>query len=372
MTGNFKKHTGPVWNFAAGPARLPDAVLARAGTAVFGRGADGAAPIERPFTGAAFREVMAGARQRLVDLLDIPDNYRVLFLAGGAMHQFSAIPMNLVDRASGSARVAYADSGYWSRRAMQEAARYADVTVVARHAGSTPLAAPPLEHWRVPTDSAYCHITANETVDGIAYPAWPDTGAVPLVADATSCFLAGPLDVSKFGLIYASAQKNIGPAGLTVVIVREDLLLRPALLAPSPFCYRLQADQDSCTNTPPTLAIHLAAMVFDWIAECGGLPAMAAANLQKARLLYDAIDNSGHFYRAPVAPGHRSSTNIRFHLADIGLTRRFLVEAESSGLTHLAGHPHIGGVRASLYNAMPEAGALALARFMAQFARRHG
>lgn len=360
------------WNFAAGPARLPDAVLARAGAALFERGADGAAAIERPFTGAGFREVLADARQRLTALLGVPDHYRVLFLAGGAMHQFSMVPMNLLDPASGLRRVAYADSGYWSRRAMQEAARYAEVAVVARHAGELPLTAPPLDDWQVPPDCAYCHITANETVDGIAYPAWPGTGAVPLVADATSCFLSAPLDVSKFGLIYASAQKNIGPSGLTVVIVREDLLQRPALAAPSALCYRLQAAQDSCLNTPPTLAIHLAALVFEWIAESGGLVAMASANRRKSGLLYGTIDNSQGFYTAPVAHGHRSTTNVRFHLADERLTEVFLTDAAAAGLHHLRGHRQVGGLRASLYNAMPDAGVAALVDFMAEFARGHG
>jgi len=361
-----------LWNFSSGPARLPDTVLARAGEVLFARGADGASALERPFTGASFREVLAGARQRLVRLLGVPGNYRVLFLAGGAMHQFSAVPLNLLDRARGLARIACADSGYWSRRAIDEAGRYAEVTVVARHAGATALSAPEGGQWRVPPGSAYCHITANETVDGIAYPEWPDTGPVPLVADASSCFLAAPLDVSKFGLIYASAQKNIGVAGLTVVIVREDLLQRPAALAPSPFCYRLQAEQDSFVNTPPTLAIHLAAMMFDWIADSGALPAMAAANRRKATLVYDAVAASDGFYVAPVAPAHRSNTNLRFHLADDALTARFLAEAEADGLANLRGHPHVGGLRASLYNAMPEAGAAALAGFMAGFARRHG
>lgn len=372
MAPHPKARANTVWNFAAGPARLPDAVLARAGEALFSRGADGAAAIERPFTGDAFREVMAGARRRLTRLLGVPDNYRVLFLAGGAMHQFSAVPMNLLDPATGLGRLAYADSGYWSRRAIHEASRYAEVVTAARHADSMPLAAPPLDGWQVPPDCAYCHITANETVDGIAYPAWPDTGAVPLVADASSCFLGAPLDVSRFGLIYASAQKNIGPAGLTVVIVREDLLQRPALAAPSPFCYRLQAAQESCLNTPPTLAIQLAALVFDWIAESGGLAAMATANRRKAQLLYGAIDNSAGFYVAPVAPGHRSIMNVRFHLADESLTEGFLLAAEASGLTHLRGHRYVGGLRASLYNAMPEAGVAALVDFMAGFARRYG
>jgi phosphoserine aminotransferase len=362
----------PSWNFAAGPSRLPDAVLTRAGPALFYRAADGAAAVERPFTGASFREVLAGARERLARLLELPANYRILFLAGGAMHQFSALPMNLLDPAAGLGRAAYADSGYWSRRALQEGSRFAETVVVARHDGDLPLAAPALARWQVPPDCAYCHITANETVDGIAYPYWPDTGAVPLVADMTSCFLGAPLDVSRFGLVYASAQKNIGPAGLTVVLVREDLLLRPALAAPSPLSYRLQAVQDSCLNTPPTLAIHLAALVFDWIAESGGLAAMAAASGRKAAMLYGAIDNSAGFYYAPVAPGHRSAMNVRFHLADARLTERFLLDAAAAGLANLQGHPHIGGLRASLYNAMPEAGVAALAGFMAAFVRRYG
>lgn len=372
MEPNLPTRAGTVWNFAAGPSRLPDAVLARAGNVLFGRGADGASASERPFSDAAFRDVLAGARERLTHLLGVPGNYRVLFLAGGAMHQFSTVPMNLLDPSSGLRRVAYADSGYWSRRAMQEASRYAEVAVVARYPGSAPLSAPVLGDWHIPPDCAYCHITANETVDGIAYPSWPDTGIVPLVADATSCFLSAPLDVSRFGLIYASAQKNIGPAGLTVVIVREDLLLRPAAAAPSPLCYRLQAAQESCLNTPPTLAIHLAALVFDWIAEAGGLPAMAAATSRKAALLYGAIDHSAGFYVAPVAPGHRSMTNVRFHLADERLTEPFLSEAEAEGLTHLRGHRRIGGLRASLYNAMPETGVRALVSFMAEFARQYG
>lgn len=371
MTSRMQSSMNTIWNFAAGPSRLPDSVLVRAGDLLFLRGEDGAAAIERPFTGAAFRAALAGARARLKCLLGIPDNYRVLFLAGGAIHQFSAVPMNLLDTASGLRRAAYADSGYWSRRAMQEAGRYAEIAVVARHAGNNALSAPALDGWQVPTDCAYCHITANETVDGLAYPDWPETDDVPLVADATSSFLSAPLDVSRFGLIYASAQKNIGPAGMTVVIVREDLLQRPAQFAPSPFCYRLQAAQDSCVNTPPTMAIHLASLVFDWIAESGGLSAMAATNRNKSSLLYGAIDNSEGFYTAPVAPAHRSMTNVRFHLADERLTDRFVLDTEAAGLTNLRGHSHIGGLRASLYNAMPEAGVAALVSFMADFRRCH-
>jgi len=358
-----------VWNFSAGPARLPDAVLARAGAQLFTRDASGASALERPFTGDAFREVLAHARQCLSQLLALPDNYRILFLAGGAMHQFSLVPLNLLGKARSAA---YADSGYWAKRAIGEAQRYAEVAVVARHAGDSPLAAPDRENWQFPADCAYCHITPNETVEGIAYPELPDCGDVPLVADCTSSFLAAPLDVSRFGLIYASAQKNIGPAGLTVLIVREDLLERAAPLVPTPFNYRLQAAEQSCVNTPPTLAIHLAVLVFDWLIESGGLPAMVLANRQKAGRLYAAIDGSGGFYDAPVARQHRSTTNVRFHLADETLTEPFVRAAELCGLTNLRGHRHIGGIRASLYNAMPEEGVVALVEFMADFARRHG
>lgn len=363
--------SGTPWNFGAGPSRLPDAVLARAGDGLLRRAADGMAAIERPFAGTAFREILAAARERLARLLGVPDHYRVLFLSGGATHQFSAVPMNLLDPSSGLRRAAYADSGYWSRRAIAEASRFAETTVIARHAGDTPLAVPPLGEWTLPPDTAYCHITANETADGVAWPAWPETGPVPLVADASSCLLSAPMDVSRFGLIYASAQKNIGPSGLTIVIVREDLLHRPASMAPLPFQYRLQAAEESCANTPPMLAVHLAALVFEWIEACGGLTAMAAANARKASLLYRAIDESGGFYVAPVEPGHRSLTNARFHLGQACLTERFLDEAEAAGFLHLRGHRQHGGVRASLYNAMPEAGVEALVGFMADFAEQH-
>lgn len=357
------------WNFAAGPARLPDAVLARAAEELFRRGADGASAIERPFTGEAFRAVLERARARLAELLDLPANYRILFLAGGAMQQFSLLPMNLL----GASKVAaYADSGYWSRRAMAEAGKLAEVAVVARHPGEQPLSSPSLGLWTLPADCAYCHITPNETVDGIAYPDLPDTGEVPLLADATSSLLMAPLNVAKFGVIYASAQKNIGPAGLTVVIVREDLLERSPPGLPAPFSYRRQAEEGSCVNTPPMLAIHIAALVFDWIAEHGGLVAMAAASRRKAQSLYGAIDASAGFYVAPVQLGYRSPVNIRFHLADPALTEIFISEAEAAGLHHLRGHRQLGGLRASLYNAMPEAGAAALTGFMADFARRYG
>lgn len=358
-----------VYNFAAGPARLPDAVLERARDELFTRGSDGACTLERPFSSNAFRVLLEQARQRLRALLELPDHYRILFLAGGATQQFSMLPLNLM---ADYRCAAYADSGYWAKRAITEALRSTEVAVVARHAGDTPVATPSLGRWPLPARSAYCHLTLNETGEGLAYPGLPDTGGVPLVADATSCFLSEPLDCSRFGLIYAGAQKNIGPAGLTVVIVREDLLDRAAPTVPAPYHYRLQAEQNNCANTPVTWAIHLALLVFDWITESGGLAAMAQANRRKAALLYEAIDGSGGFYHNPIEPTHRSLTSVRFHLADERLTDVFHAQAEQAGLTHLQGHCRIGGLRAALYNAMPEQGVNALVQFMAEFARRHG
>lgn len=357
------------YNFAAGPARLPDPVLARVRDTLFSRGADGAAPVERPFSSPSFREMMAEACGRLRALLDLPENYRILFLAGGAMHQFAMVPANL---ATPGATVAYADSGYWARRAMAEAAKLARVEVVARHAGEEALAVPDLGPWPLPPDCAYCHITPNETVEGIAYPGLPDTGNVPLVADCTSSLLTAPLAVERFGLIYAGAQKNLGIAGMTVVIVRDDLLERSRPDLPAVASYRLEAEADSCVNTPPMAAIHVAAMIFDWIASEGGLAAMGAANRRKAGLLYDAIDGSDGFYVAPAVVGHRSPVNVRFHCADRTRDEVFLAEAEIAGLHHLRGHSRLGGMRASLYNAMPQAGVEALVDFLADFRRRHG
>ncbi len=357
------------YSFAAGPARLPDAVLAAAGETLFRRGADGAAPLERPFTGDGFRAAMEGAGRRLAELLALPPQYRVLFLAGGAMQQFALVPMNL---AVPGDVAAYADSGYWSKRAIEEGGRLVDVRLAARHPGETPLAAPSGGRWELPPECAYCHITPNETVDGIAYPELPDTGPVPLVADCTSSFLTAPLPVERFGLLYASAQKNVGIAGLAVVIVREDLLERSPESLPAPFSYRRQAEAGSRVYTPPMAAIHVAGLVFDWIAAEGGLAAMEAANARKAARVYGAIEASGGFYRAPVEPGHRSPVNIRFHLHDEALTDDFVAAAEAAGLHHLRGHPRLGGLRASLYNAMPEAGAVALADFLADYCRRRG
>lgn len=351
----------PAWNFAAGPARLPGAVLARACDELFSRGADGACQSERPFSSPAFRALRDHARQRLAELLDLPAGYRILFLAGGAMQQFSLLPINL---ARPGQTIGYVQTGYWAKRAMNDGALHRPVLALEPQSIGSQL--------DLSTDLAYCHLTTNETADGLVWPGILETGKVPLVADCTSDFLTAPLAVDRFGLLYASAQKNIGVAGLCVVIVRDDLLERSPENLPALWSYRRLAEADSCVNTPPMLALQLAAMVFDWIAGQGGLVAMAEAGRRKSARVYDAIDASAGFYRTSAAPGWRSKVNICCQLPDPVLTERFIAEAEAAGLHYLRGHPQIGGIRASLYNAMPEAGAAALADFMVDFQRRCG
>lgn len=354
------------YNFAAGPATMPAAVLARARAELFARGSDGAGLLERPFSHPDTRALLTAARERLASLLGIPDGFHILFLAGGAMHQFAAVPMNLL--APGQT-AAYADSGYWARRAHDEAQRVTHtrdaVRLIAANFAETTRSG-------LPENCSYCHLTLNETADGLAWPFLPDTGEIPLVADASSNFLAAPLDCTRFGVIYASAQKNIGPAGLTVMIIRNDILERESPHVPSIWSYRRQARQEGCVNTPPLPLIRIAALVFDWIADQGGLAALAMTNQRKAGLLYGAIDSSCGFYCCKVAPDWRSSMNVCFSLPDAASTEDFLIAAEAAGLRNLRGHPQIGGVRASLYNAMPETGVRALVEFMAEFRRTRG
>ncbi len=357
------------WSFAAGPARLPDTVLARASAELFSRGPEGAAAIEKPFADRTFRALAAGIRDRLASLLGLPENYRVLLLAGGAMQQFGLVPLNLCRDGE---RSAYAVSGYWSARAFDEASKWADALMVAGRSDGDTRSVPSLAAADLPDDCAYCHVTPNETVDGIAWPTLPLLGTIPLVADCTSCFLTAPLDVTRFGLIYASAQKNIGTAGLVVIIVREDLLGRGGRRLPSAFDYTEHARKDHFVYTPPMFAMHVTAMVLEWIVEQGGLAAMGAANAKKAELLYGVIDASDGFYESPVLVPCRSPVNVRFHLRDAALTEGFLSGANERGLHHLAGHSSVGGMRASLYNAMPERGVRALVDYMRDFSIRWG
>ncbi len=358
------------FNFAAGPSALPDEVWRRAREALFVRDACGSCLLERPFSGDGFRAVAAQAQARLRELLAVPDDYAVLFLAGGAMAQFGLLPLNLL---GGREAAAYVDSGYWAGRAVGEAAAVCRVQVAARaREQDGRLYLPPPEIWAIDPDAAYCHYTANETAQGVEFHRLPPPGPVPLVADMSSSILSRPADVAGHGAIYASAQKNIGPAGLTLVIVRRDLLERAAAHLPGPFSYRVQAREHSLYSTPPMFEIALANLVFEWLLEQGGVTAMAASSALKSAAVYGAMDRAPGFYRGLAARADRSRMNVCFHLPDAALTERFLADAEAEGLHNLKGHGRVGGVRASLYNALSADAAQALAGFMDEFVRRHG
>jgi phosphoserine aminotransferase len=318
--------------------------------------------------GKDFVELAAHSEKTLRTLLAIPDNYRVLFLQGGATLQFAAVPMNL---GGPDSRADYVLTGNWGQKASGEAARYLSVNVAADAKNTNYTTIPDPSSWRVTDGATYLHYTPNETIYGVEFHDIPSVSDAPLVVDMSSTLLSRPIDVSRFGVIYAGAQKNIGPAGLALVIVREDLLDRARPETPSVINYRVMADSDSMSNTPPTLAWYLAALVFDWIVEQGGLSAMSERNLRKATKLYAAIDGSD-FFANPVVPAHRSWMNIPFTLADPALDGKFLQEAAAAGLANLKGHRSVGGMRASLYNAMPEDGVDALIRFMTDFEARNG
>ncbi|WP_324730523.1 3-phosphoserine/phosphohydroxythreonine transaminase [Pseudomonas paeninsulae] len=359
--------SGERYNFAAGPAMLPSAVLAQIREELPDWQASGLSVLEQPFTGSPFKGLMHQAEQGLRELLGIPPNYRVLFMHGGATCQFGLLPLNLL--APGQS-ADYLESGYWATKAIAEARRHAPLNIVASGAGHGFRATPPLEQWRLDPQAGYCHITSNETANGLQLQHFPEL-SVPLVADMSSDFLTRPLPIERFGLIYASAQKNLGVAGLCLLIVRDDLLKAPRAGLPSPFSYALQAEQQSRLCTPPTFALYCAALMLRWTGQQGGLKAMARASLHKSRLLYQHIDASD-LYHCRQRPADRSAINACFHLHDERLLPVFLREAELAGLLNLQGHAAVGGVRASLYNAMPLAGVEHLLAFMGDFERRHG
>jgi phosphoserine aminotransferase len=355
------------YNFSAGPAVLPLPVLEQARDELLDW-QGGMSVMEVSHRGRGFTAVAERAEADLRELLAIPGNYRVLFMQGGATAQFSAVPLNL---AAAGAAADYVDTGHWSQRTIAEARRFVTVRIAAEESASGYSTVPEQAGLRLSPDAAFVHYTPNETIHGVEFPYIPETGAVPLVADMSSTILSRPLDVSRFGLIYAGAQKNIGPAGITVVIVREDLLGRARPGTPMVFDYRAVADAGSMQNTPPTFAWYVAGLVFQWLRREGGLAAMAERNRAKAEMLYAAIDASG-FYTNPVARNCRSWMNVPFRLARPELEKDFLAEAGSAGLANLAGHRAVGGMRASLYNAMPAAGVAALVEFMRDFERRRG
>ncbi len=357
-----------VYNFSPGPAMLPEAVLRRAQGELLDWKGSGMSVMEVSHRGADFIEFAAKSERDLRELLAVPDDYRVLFLQGGATLQFAAVPLNL---APANATADYVLTGNWGKKAIDEARRYLRVNVVADSSASKHTTIPDPSSWQVSSDAAYLHYTPNETVYGVEFHSIPEVSDAPLVADMSSTLLSRPIDVSRFGVIYAGAQKNIGPAGLAIVIVRDDLLGRARRETPGVIDYKLMAENDSMWNTPSTLSWYIAGLVFEWLKEQGGLAAMGESNRRKAAKLYAAIDGSD-FYKNPVDPPCRSWMNVPFTLADPELDKSFLAESKAAGLTNLKGHRSVGGMRASIYNAMPEAGVDALLSFMADFERRRG
>lgn len=360
-----------VYNFGAGPAMLPEEVLLKAQAEMLDWHGTGISIMEHGHRGKEFQSVADQAASDLRELMSIPSNYQILFLAGGASTQFAMVPMNLY----GSKRSAdYIETGIWSKKALDEAQRHGAVNIAAQLSVRDQLAyIPEQTTWALDPNAAYVHYTPNETISGVAFHWVPQTGDVPLVADMTSMILSEPVNVADYGLIYAGAQKNIGPAGLNIVIIREDLLSKETLPhTPTLYHYKNMVEAHSFYNTPPTFAWYMAGLVFAWMKEKGGVNAFYEINQRKAKKLYTLIDASKGFYISKVDPSCRSMMNVSFDLPDANLTSVFLAEAEKAGLTHLKGHRAAGGVRASIYNPMPEAGVDALCAFMQAFVAKYG
>ena len=355
-----------VYNFSAGPAVLPEAVLQRAAAEMLEYGGTGQSVMEMSHRSKAFIDIHARAEADLRELLAIPKNYKVLFLQGGAAAQFALIPMNILgDKKSAD----YIYTGQWSKKAISEAKKFCTVNVAASSEDQNFSYAPKQAAWKLDPNAAYVHYTSNETIGGVEFQWTPDTGSVPLVVDASSHILSRPLDVAKYALVYAGAQKNIGPAGLTIVIVRDDLLGRAMPNTPEVFNYKVQAEADSMINTPPTYAVYIAGLVFEWLKKQGGMVAMEKLNIAKAKLIYDYLDQS-EFYNSPVAMDDRSRMNVPFRLKNEALDDAFLKESKAVGMVELKGHRSVGGMRASIYNAMPITGVEALVSFMRDFEKK--
>ena len=356
-----------LYNFCAGPAALPSEVLKQAQTDLLDWQGKGLSVMEMSHRSPEFVGIAQKAEQDLRDLMVIPDNYKVLFMQGGASSQFAMIPMNLL---RGKKSADYINTGQWSKKAIAEAKRFCDVNVAATTEGNKFTSAPSQEELKLNPEAAYVHYVQNETIGGVQFDYIPETNGVPLVADFSSSILSEEIDVSKFAMIYAGAQKNIGPAGLCIVIIRDDLLGSVVEGTPTMFNYKVMADNDSMYNTPPSYGWYLAGLVFAWLKERGGVKAMAEINHRKAKKLYEFIDTND-FYANPVAISNRSIMNVPFTLADANLDKAFLAASEELGLLNLAGHRSVGGMRASIYNAVEEKAVDALIAFMADFAKNN-
>ena len=353
-----------VFNFSAGPSMLPMEVLEKAAMEMVEYGNSGMSVMEMSHRSPVYDKIIKDAEALLRQVMEIPDNYKVLFLQGGASTQFAAVPLNLMN---GSKKADYILSGQFSTKAYQEAQKYGDAVAVASSKDVNFSAVPTIKKSDFRADADYVHMCFNNTIYGTKFAAIPDTGDVPLIADMSSCILSEPFDVSKFGMIYAGAQKNMAPAGLTVVIVREDLIGKARTETPTMLDYKVMADNDSMYNTPPCYCIYVAKLVYEWILSIGGLKEMQKRNQKKAGLLYDYLD-SQDYYKAPVAKDSRSLMNVTFVTGDVELDKKFCAEATKAGLVNLKGHRSVGGMRASIYNAMPEEGVRALVAFMQRFA----
>ena len=356
------------FNFSAGPAVLPEPVLRRAADEMLDWHGSGMSVMEMSHRGKEFIGIANKAESDFRKLLAVPDNYRVLFLQGGAMAENALIPMNLLGAKTSAD---YVNTGEWSKKSIKEAGKYCRVNVAASAADRNFTYVPAQASWNLDPNAAYVHVCTNETIGGVEYHWVPDTHGVPLVADMSSHLLSRAVDVSKYGVIYGGAQKNIGPAGLTLVVVREDLLGHALPITPSAFNWKEQADNDSMLNTPPTYSIYIAGLVFEWLLDQGGIAAIEQRNIAKAAMLYDYLDQS-RFFSNPVAKDDRSRMNIPFFLADSALDEAFLKGAQQNHMVQLKGHRVVGGMRASIYNAMPVEGVQALVAYMKEFERTHG
>jgi phosphoserine aminotransferase len=357
-----------VFNFSPGPAVLPEEVLKKAAEEMLDWHGSGMSVMEMSHRGPEFIAIAAKAEADLRKLLAIPSDYAVLFLQGGAIAENAIVPMNLLN---GRKVADYVNTGEWSKKSIKEAKKYCQVNIAASSEDKNFTYVPARETWKLTPDAAYVHICTNETIGGVEYHWTPDVGDVPLVADASSHILSRPIDVAKFGVIYGGAQKNAGPAGVTLVIVRKDLLDRALPITPSAFHWKEQAENESMLNTPPTYAIYIAGLVFEWLLAQGGLAEVEKRNIAKANVLYDYLDRTS-FYLNPVRKEDRSRMNVPFKLRDPALDAEFLKGAQERGMIQLKGHRSVGGMRASIYNAMPIEGVRALVAYMEEFEKKHG
>lgn len=360
-----------VFNFSPGPAAIPQEVIQQAADEMANWRGCGLSVMEMSHRGREFTEILATTKDDLRSLMSIPDNYKILLMQGGAIAENAIVPMNLVGRKSQPATIDFVNTGHWSVKSIEEAHKYANVNIAASSEDKNFTYVPARDTWKLTPDAAYVHVCTNETIGGVEFDYTPDVGNVPLVADMSSNILSREIDVSKYAVIYAGAQKNIGPAGLTIVIVRDDMLGHALPICPSAFDWKLVAEHDSMFNTPPTYPIYIAGLTFQWMKRQGGVAAMEKVNIAKAKLAYDYLDSTD-FYINNVPAANRSRMNVPFFLSDASLNAKFLAEAEQNDLVQLKGHSSVGGMRASIYNAMPIEGVQALVDFMKAFEKKYG